>query len=229
MRCPDSLSPRLAMSPVVASVSLPDVSVSRADMAAVRGRLRSYQARYAPFFGRRELRGHARAYLQGLLSDEPRKSIERMVLRLRGADANAVRTQQLFLRQARWDDAPILAAHRELVAATLGEEEGVLAVDGTDLPKDGTESVGVARQYCGQLGKRANCRRRSSRPTWGAGRRPWWTGGCICPGPGSRGRAMRTDAGRPGCRRVRPSAPSRSWPWRCCARWWRRIRCRCAG
>ena len=44
-----------------------------------------------------------------------------MVLRLRGADANAVRTQQLFLRQARWDDVPILAAHRELVAATLGE------------------------------------------------------------------------------------------------------------
>ncbi|MCY4519484.1 MAG: IS701 family transposase [Caldilineaceae bacterium] len=138
-------------------VSLPDVSVSRADIASVRGRLRSYQARYAPLFGRRELRGHARTYLRGLLSDEPRKSVERMVLRLHGADANAVRTQQLFLRQARWDDAPILAAHRELVAATLGADEGVLALDGTDMPKDGTESVGVARQYCGQLGKRANC------------------------------------------------------------------------
>ena len=133
------------------------MAVSRADIASVRGRLRSYQARYAPFFGRRELRGHARAYLQGLLSDEPRKSVERMVLRLRGADANAVPTQQLFLRKARWDDAPILAAHRELVAATLGEAEGVLAIDGTHIPKDGVESVGVARQYCGQLGKRANC------------------------------------------------------------------------
>ena len=60
-----------------------------------------------------------------------------MVLRLRGADANAVRTQQLFLRQARWDDAPILAAHRELMAAPLGEAEGVLAIDGTDIPKTG--------------------------------------------------------------------------------------------
>ena len=80
-----------------------------------------------------------------------------MVLRLRGADANAVRRQQLFLRQARWDDAPILTAHRKLVVATLGEEEGVLAIDGTDIPKDETESVGVARQYCGQLGKQANC------------------------------------------------------------------------
>ena len=82
--------------------------------------------------------------MQGLLSDEPRKSVERMVLRLRGADANAVRTQQLFLSQARWVDAPILAVHRELVAATLGEE-GVLTIDGTDILKDGHESVGVAR------------------------------------------------------------------------------------
>ena len=108
-------------------MSLPDMSLSCTDMAAVRGRLRTYQARYTPYFGRRELRGHARAYLQGLLSDEPRKSFERMVLRRRGAGANTVRTQQLFLRQARWDDAPILAAHRELVATTLGEAEGVPA------------------------------------------------------------------------------------------------------
>jgi len=53
------------MSPASASVSLPYVFVSRADMAAVRGRLRAYQTRYAPFFGCRELRGHARAYRLG--------------------------------------------------------------------------------------------------------------------------------------------------------------------
>ena len=57
-----------------------------------------------------------RAYLQGLLNDELRKSIECMILRLRGDDLNAVpaHTQQLFLRQTRWDDAPLLAAHRAL-------------------------------------------------------------------------------------------------------------------
>ena len=119
------------------------------------------------------------ASVRELLSDEPRKSVERMVLRLRGADANAARTQQLFLRKARWDDAPILAAPRELVAATLGKEEGVLAIDGTDIPKDGVESVGVARQYCGQPAGGPTARPRSSRPTWGAGPRPRWTGVCT--------------------------------------------------
>ena len=59
-----------------------------------------------PFFGRREPRGHLHAYLQGLPGDEPHKSIERMVRWLRGADTNAVRTRQLFLRKARWDDRP---------------------------------------------------------------------------------------------------------------------------
>ena len=68
-----------------------------------------------------------------------------------------MRTRPLFPRQARWNDAPILAVHRALVAATLGEAEGVLAIDGTDIPKDRCELVGMARQYCGQLGKRADC------------------------------------------------------------------------
>ena len=87
-----------------------------------------------------------------------------MVLRLRGADANAVRTQQLFLHKARWDGAPILAT-------TLGEEEAVLAIDGTDIP-NGSESVG-AQQYCGQLGKRTNCQAAVFAANLGHGLRPW--------------------------------------------------------
>ena len=57
----------------------------------------------------------AHTYWQGLLCNEPRKSVEHMVLRLRGTNPNAVRTQQLFLSKARWNDAPILA--RQLRAA----------------------------------------------------------------------------------------------------------------
>ena len=146
--------------------------------------------------GRRELRGHLRTYLQGLLSDEPRKSVERMVLRRRGADLNAVRTQQLFLRKARW----------ELVAATLGDDDGVLAIDGTDIPKDGIESVGVARQYCGQLGKPANCQAAMYAAYLGCGvaalvdRRLYLNWAWVS------APAMRS-GGAPACRRARPSAP----------------------
>ena len=148
----------------------------------------AYQTRYAPFFGRRGLRGHARAYLHGLLSDEPRKSTKRIVLRQRGADAPTVRTSRGSCARRAGTVSPILAAHRELVAAMLGEDEGTLAVDGT-------ESVGMARPYDGQQGKKT-AKRRCSWPTWDAGRRLWWTGGCICPKPGFRSPAMRCDADR---------------------------------
>ena len=56
-----------------------------------------------------------------------------------------------------WDDAGLLAAHRRLVDATLGAADGVLIVDGHETPKQGTHSVGVARQWCGHSGKRDNC------------------------------------------------------------------------
>src|SRR5205085_11713600 len=62
-----------------------------------------------------------------------------------------------FLSEAPWDDAPLLTHHQELVAQSLGEAAGVLIADGSDVAKQGTHSVGVARQYCGATGKRDNC------------------------------------------------------------------------
>jgi len=56
-----------------------------------------------------------------------------------------------------WDDGAILARHAELVAESLGDGDGVLIVDGSDFPKKGRHSVGVARQYCGATGKVDNC------------------------------------------------------------------------
>jgi SRSO17 transposase len=119
--------------------------------------LRAYHAIYSPLFQRREQREGADKYLRGLLLEIPRKSIEPMVLALEGANAKAVRTLQLFISEGTWDDEALLHRHWQEVDTLLGEDDGVLTLDGSDFLKQGQASVGVKRQYCGEVGKRANC------------------------------------------------------------------------
>jgi SRSO17 transposase len=119
--------------------------------------LSNYYAEYAPLFARREQREWAQLYMRGQLSDLERKSIEPMVLRERGKDINAIRAVQQFIGEGGWDDDRILERHQQLVAADLGEPDGTVIVDGSGFPKKGEHSVGVQRQYCGALGKLANC------------------------------------------------------------------------
>jgi len=139
--------------PVARAVTVADLDDFLAELAA-------YHAYYAPFFLPHQA-VWAELYLRGLLTaDVPRKNIEAMVLRLLGAgpDAdNQVRAAQYFISQGAWDDAAILIAHQRLVDQTLGEDDGVLILDGSDVPKQGSHSVGVARQWCGATGKRDNC------------------------------------------------------------------------
>ena len=62
-----------------------------------------------------------------------------------------------FVASTAWDDAPLRRLLVERADALVGGPDAVLVVDDTALPKQGRLSVGVARQYCGALGKRANC------------------------------------------------------------------------
>ena len=119
--------------------------------------LRAYHAISSPLFQRREQCEGAAQYLHGLLLDLPRKSIEPMVLALEGAQAQAVRTLQLFVSEGAWDDEALLRRHWQEVDTWLGEDDGVLTLDGSDFLKQGQASVGVKRQYCGEVGKRAHC------------------------------------------------------------------------
>src|SRR5919199_3526413 len=131
------------------------------DLSDLADELTAYHAHFAPLFQRREQRDWAALYLQGLLlTDVPRKNVEAMALRLRGAGPTAARTVralQQFVSEGAWDDTAILTTHQTLVEQTLGEDDGVLIIDGSDVPKQGTHSVGVARQWCGATGKTDNC------------------------------------------------------------------------
>lgn len=119
--------------------------------------LSDYYAEYAPLFVRSEQRLWGQLYLRGQLSELERKSIEPMVLRERGKDSNAVRAVQQFIGEGSWDDDRILEHHQQLVAQDLGEPDGTVILDGSGFPKKGEHSVGVQTQYCGALGKIANC------------------------------------------------------------------------
>jgi SRSO17 transposase len=136
---------------------LAELDLKPQELSAIVNELASYHAIYSPLFRRSEQRAHALQYLQGLLLPLERKSIEPMLLKLVGADSNAIRAMQQFIGAGAWEDGPILDCHRQQVSETLGEAEGVLLLDGSDFPKQGKDSVGVKRQYCGELGKRANC------------------------------------------------------------------------
>jgi SRSO17 transposase len=133
----------------------PIINLAPRDVAALAEDLVAYHAHFAPLFVRSEQRQWALIYLHGQLLDLDRKSIEPMALA--HPDGN-VQAMQQFISLGTWDDAVVLKTHQQLVADTLGDPEtGVLILDGCDFPKQGTHSVGVARQWCGALGKVANC------------------------------------------------------------------------
>lgn len=111
----------------------------------------------APFverLGRAERRRWAPLYLKGLLLPGERKSLEPLAERVCPGDV-----QQLhhFLSGSPWSVAPLQEVYFVEADRLLGGREAVLLIDDTALVKQGRHSVGVARQYCGELGKRANC------------------------------------------------------------------------
>jgi len=135
----------------------PKMDLAIHDIEHVVEELRAYHAIYSPLFQRRAQREAAHTYLQGLLATLPRKSIEPMVLAVDGVVPKAVRAMQSFMSEGMWSDERLLHQHWKEVDTDLGADDGVLMVDGSDFPKQGGHAVGVKRQYCGELGKRANC------------------------------------------------------------------------
>jgi SRSO17 transposase len=115
---------------------------------------RAFHAEFASLLGRRECRERGRDYLQGLLvQSEERRNAENMAEVL----PVSARVLQRFLTESRWEDEAVIARLQDYLGPRLSHPLAVWAVDGSGFPKQGTKSVGVARQYCGTLGKTANC------------------------------------------------------------------------
>jgi SRSO17 transposase len=132
----------------------PPLALTPQEIAAVADDLVQYHAEFAELYYRVEQAHWGEKYLQGLLLPIARKSIEPLALALAGGNVQAM---QQFIGQGQWQDTPLLHKHWQLVDATLGETDGVCIVDGSDFPKQGGHAVGVARQWCGRLGKVDNC------------------------------------------------------------------------
>jgi len=133
--------------------TVPTLTLTPADVADLADALRPSHAIAGSFFSRSESRAWAERSLHGLLSPLERKSVEPIVIAHLGASDKAMRGMQQFLIASTWDDAAILRRHWQEVTVDLDDAEGMLIVDGSDFPKKGRHSVGVKRQYGGELGK----------------------------------------------------------------------------
>src|SRR5579872_6107972 len=124
-------------------------------------RLAAYLDRLALAAGHADREEPLKGYCKGLLLPGERKSVEPMAARL--APHDVWRTHQSLhhvVAEAPWSDEAVLRRVREYVLGPMTEQGPVVAwvVDDTGFVKKGTHSVGVARQYCGQVGKQENCR-----------------------------------------------------------------------
>ena len=134
---------------------MPSFQMDSGDLPELVKAFGEYYVLFRDCFGRVEHESLSRSYLQGLLSSLERKSTEPMALSLLGE--SRVSALQRFMNAGVWDAEELGKRQRQEAAKTVSEEGGVWSVDGSDFPKKGTESVGVARQYCGRLGKVDNC------------------------------------------------------------------------
>lgn len=123
-------------------------------------RLDSFAERLADVLGHADRTGPFASYLSGLLGDGERKSVEPIAMRSAPARVSAQHQSLLHLvGQSPWSDADVLRAIREYAFPAIEASGPIDAwiVDDTGMVKKGTHSVGVARQYCGRLGKQENC------------------------------------------------------------------------
>jgi SRSO17 transposase len=132
---------------------LADAVLTPEQVRGCQDRLTKFLGRYLPHFYRVEQRANADLVIRGLLSGLQRKTCEPIAVAA-GVHRKPI---QFFVGAGKWDDEAVMAELRRHVAEELGDDRAVLVIDATTFPKSGADSCGVARQWCGRLGKQENC------------------------------------------------------------------------
>ena len=144
----------ISLQPPASRREIPVLTLQPAQIRSLLERLHTFWKRFASLFQRREQREWGLKYLQGRLMDGEKRYTQPLARRL--GEKN-VRAMQNFIGASPWDDQALLEEHQRAVQETLGEPEGLVIMDGTGIPRKGSESAGVARQYCNETGKVDNC------------------------------------------------------------------------
>ncbi len=143
--------------------------MTRDIVRAAAHRVARLHERFVPYFGRKETREHSLVYLRGLMSNQRRKNVEAIALRFadstngKPAAEKEVVALQSFITHSPWESADVMREIQATVAEELfpsgsdAPKQLIGVIDESGFAKQGSESVGVARQYCGRLGKAANC------------------------------------------------------------------------
>ena len=134
--------------------AIPTFDIVPRDVEGFMEELWEFQSTFHDCFARSEPRAHFFDYMVGQFSKLERKSIEPMALQVEGG---TIRGMQRFISDVIWDEEQMVWNYHQLVADKMGDPEGILMFDESGFVKKGQDSVGVARQYCGLLGKVENC------------------------------------------------------------------------
>lgn len=134
--------------------AIPTFALTPSDVEGFIEELWEFQSVFHDCFARSEARAHFFDYMVGQCSQLERKSIEPMALQVEGGTRRGL---PRFLSDVKWDEEQMRWNYHQLIAAEMGDPEGVLMFEETGFVKKGQASVGVARQYCGALGKVENC------------------------------------------------------------------------
>lgn len=132
----------------------PPLGLTPKEVEGLVDELVAYHAEFADLYYRSEQAHWGYQYLQGLLAPIESKAIQPMAMELEGGN---IQGMQQFIGQGQWEDERLLKKHWQLVDETMGEGDGVWIADESGFAKKGDHSAGVARQWCGQLGKVENC------------------------------------------------------------------------